>query len=146
MTAPTSGDSGRVHRQIICDPATDARLTWIAHALRNGLHMIPAQTRPSTIARRAMDLYAVHLAGLLWPPEGPKRELKYSELRRLAETARVRECQRDRDLMVPEEALTALPVRPLSVIVAEAAATRPKAPSPMDSIKADLQRWRSSKR
>ncbi len=131
----------RVHRQIICDPATDARLTWIAHAMRHGLHMIPAQTRPSTIMRRCLDLYVVHLTGLLWPEDVPKDEMRYCELRRLAEAARVRECQQDRDLCVPDDALIALPVRPLSAIVADAATSKPKAQTPMQSIKADLARW-----
>jgi hypothetical protein len=99
------------------DRASDVRLAWITHALRNAMHMTPTQTRPTMILRRCLDLYAVHVERLLWPPAPPKGEdPRFPELRRSAEAARLRECGRDGDIGVPLEAVNALPVQPLSAL------------------------------
>src|SRR5690348_7445046 len=120
------------------DPASDARLLWITHALRNELRLLPSQARPTTIMRRCIDLYAVHLADLLWPPDDRYDDPRMPELARLAEAARLRECQRERRLRVPEEAVTALPVRPLSDILREH--TPPPAPLLIDQLKKENER------
>ena len=126
------------------DRASDVRLAWITHALRNAMHMTPTQTRPTMILRRCLDLYAVHVERLLWPPAPPKGEdPRFPELRRLAEAARLRECGRDGDIGVPLEAVTGDVLRPLTALVSDHAP--PPAPRLIDQLRAANARHAASR-
>src|SRR5438046_2226526 len=109
----------RVH---ILDPASVARLDWIAHALQHApqFQMSPGDVRASFIVRRCIEAYTSHLEGVLLADDA------HAELRHRAEVSRLRSAADGADLGVRAGQLTTDPVRPLSSILAERHARQPK--------------------
>jgi hypothetical protein len=55
----------KTDRRFALDPASLERLDDIERTLRETFQMTPADTRPSTIMRRCIEAYAVHLQSVL---------------------------------------------------------------------------------
>jgi len=119
------------------DPATDVRLAWVTYALRHQMRLTPAATRATTIIKRAIDLYTVHLDGLLWPAPDRYDDPRMPELMRLGEMARLRECAHVRSLGVPLEAVEVVPVRPLAAIIKDLSRGQPNGPLLVPTITED---------
>ncbi len=127
-------------RRVAYDEASKQRMTWIQHMLRDTLKLGVADVYQHVIMRRALQVYVAHLETTLGKAGKDREIADWLEIGGL-------KCgRRGDDLRVPEDALVALPVRPLSVLVAEAVAARPKPATPMQSLKADLARWERANR
>ncbi|MHB8495751.1 MAG: hypothetical protein ACYC9Z_16700 [Casimicrobiaceae bacterium] len=133
--------SVNTQRRLAFDQASKQRMAWAQHMLRDTLHLTVADVYQHAVVRRALDVYCCHLETIL--SRAPGKDL---DIAHWAERGRLKVARNGADLCVPEDALVALPVRPLSVIVAEAVAARPKPVTPMQSLKADLARWERAKR
>jgi hypothetical protein len=120
-TTKRSGTAApRIHRQIICDPATLTRLSWIKGALMQRYRMKALQVGPTIIMRRALDLYAVHIEAQLRMPDGHDDPTKDRDLAMGMERWRLKDCASERDLSVPPELAARKPLRMLSEIATEA--------------------------
>jgi hypothetical protein len=129
------------------DPAANLRLAWIAAYCRHALRMTPAQCRPTTIMRRAIDAYAVHLERLMLLPDQHDDPTRDRELAQGVERMRLREMHGDRDLGVPEGIACGVPLRPLSEYVKGRSAGRTPEhglsqtiKKPIDVIRRELSR------
>jgi hypothetical protein len=128
--------------QFIADPATLTRLAWATAYLRERLRMTPAESRPSTLIRRAVDAYVVHLERIMRLPDGHHDPTKDRDLANGLERTRLRDTSWDSDLGVTPEEASALPLRCLSEQVAEKVAERDamRAPrlTPIEQIRREL--------
>jgi hypothetical protein len=122
------------------DAASQQRLTWIQHMLRKGLNLAAQDAQQHVIVRRALECYAVHLETILKLPPGHDVPQLDRDLAAYAERNRLATARTGQDLGVSDEAITALPVRPLSAIVADHVKALPQVPSPMEWIRAQNAR------
>jgi hypothetical protein len=126
----------RLHkRDLLSDRATEKRLAWLQHVMREAFGVRPLDCRPSALMRRAVECYAEHVDSLV---RGTGNAM-HDELRGRVEVSSLRranEGMADLDVRIGE--LTGLPVRPLSVILKERRAARPR---PIDLLRADVAHW-----
>ena len=130
--------STNVQKDIQLDPASVQRLQWVTHYLKHEAQAPPHLLRPSSVMRYALAVLVAHLEQTLRMEPGKDREIRTGfVLWNLKNASGVS--------TIPEEAVTALPVRPLSDLIAEEQAKHPPVPllSPMDRIRRDLQRWQA---
>jgi hypothetical protein len=122
------------------DPAANLRLAWIAAYCRHALRMSPAQCRPTTIMRRAIDAYAIHLERLMLLPDQHDDPTRDRELAQGVERMRLRDMHGDREIGVPEGIACGVPLRPLSEHVKDATARRAPQANPMDRMRKEIAR------
>jgi hypothetical protein len=117
------------------DEASQQRLLWVQTMLRKTLHMAAQDCQQHVVIRRAVECYAIHLETILKLPPGHDAPQLDRDLAAYVERSRLATARNGQDLGVSDEAITALPVRPLSAIVAEHVKALPQVPSPMDWIR-----------